>query len=146
MRVLVQRVKSAAVTVDDATIGEIGQGLLLLVGFGAVDDVEQLTSMAGKIANLRIFSDARGRFHHSLNDTGGEVLVVPQFTLYADTSKGRRPEFLQAMAPEKAADFFNQFVEKLQQTGIVSIATGRFGAHMAVQSVNDGPVTLMLEQ
>lgn len=146
MRVLVQRVSSACVTVDGQVVGAIKAGLLLLVGFGKHDGAEVLQPMADKIAHLRIFADLNGRFQYSVVDKGGAVLSVPQFTLYGDVRRGRRPEFVDALAPDLARGLFDDFVKALRATGITPIQTGRFGAVMQVQSVNDGPVTLMLER
>lgn len=145
MRVLVQRVSHSSVSVSGQVIGEIGQGLLLLVGFGK-DDVESvIPRMAEKIANLRIFSDEAGRFNHSLLDVNGGALVVPQFTLYGDTTRGRRPDFFSAMEPTKASDFVDKFEHELKRIGISQVAKGEFGANMQVSLINDGPVTIWLE-
>ena len=142
-----QRVSSAAVTVDGEQVGAIGSGLLLLVGFGRGDDASQLAPMADKVAGLRVFPDAAGRLHHSVRDTGGGVLAVPQFTLYGSTRRGRRPEFTDALAPEDASRLFAAFLDELAASGLAQPPqSGRFGAHMAVQLVNDGPVTLLLER
>lgn len=145
MKVLLQRVSRALVSVGDETISEIGPGLCLLVGLGAEDDQSKLAPMANKIANLRIFPDEKGRFHFSVLDTKGSALVVPQFTLYADTSHGRRPEFFSALAPDKAAPLVEQFAKALRTAGVAQVGAGRFGAHMQVSLTNDGPVTIMLE-
>ncbi|MFN8390452.1 MAG: D-aminoacyl-tRNA deacylase [Bdellovibrionota bacterium] len=145
MKVLLQRVSSASVTVDEKIRGAIGRGLVLLVGIAEGDTREKLEPMAAKLSNLRIFPDERGKFHYSLKDIGGEVLAVPQFTLFADTTKGRRPEFFGAMRPELAKPLFEEFAEALAAQGISRIECGVFGAHMAVELVNDGPVTIMLE-
>ena len=145
MKVLLQRVTSASVCVDQEVIGEIEQGLLLLVGIGSDDGEENLAPMADKIANMRVFPDEKGRFHYSLQDINGSVLLVPQFTLYADTSKGRRPEFFGAMKPPEAEQMFEQFVSLFKEKGLKKIASGRFGAYMQVELVNDGPVTISLE-
>lgn len=127
-------------------ISRISAGLLLLVGFGGDDDESILPPMAGKVANLRVFADQAGHFHYSVLQTGGAVLVVPQFTLYGDTGKGRRPDFSSAMPPARAQVLFNRFVTALGAAGICDVATGRFGALMQVQLTNDGPVTLVLEK
>lgn len=145
MKVLLQRVSSASVDVDGATIGSIGAGLLLLVGFGKADTEAALEPMAKKLLNMRIFPDERGRFHFSLLDQGGALLLVPQFTLFADTDKGRRPEFFSALDPALAEQLFLEFTETVKKLGVKEIATGRFGAHMQVRLENDGPVTIMVE-
>ena len=144
MKVLLQRVSRASVTVEDEVIGVIGAGLLLLVGFGRSDSARDLRPMAVKAANLRVFADYRGRFNHSVLDVGGAVLLVPQFTLYADTRKGRRPDFVDALQPDLAAGMFDEFVRAVADTGVRRVESGRFGAHMQVELVNDGPVTIML--
>ena len=149
MRIVVQRVNSSNVTVDGSVVGSVGRGLLLLVGFGADDTPEvlpaKLAAAAEKVAHLRIFPDDAGRFHLSVLDVGGEILAVPQFTLYADTTKGRRPDFFRALHPEQATHRFDEFVEALRTTGVRNVATGVFGAHMKVALENDGPVTILLE-
>jgi D-tyrosyl-tRNA(Tyr) deacylase len=146
MKVLLQRVQSAAVHVDGAAISEIGRGLLLLVGFAAGDGPGQLTALAEKILHLRIFPDQKGRFHLSVRDIGGEILLVPQFTLYADTEKGRRPDFFAALAAASAEPLFEEFIREFHRKGFERTAAGVFGAHMQVSLVNDGPVTIMLER
>jgi D-aminoacyl-tRNA deacylase len=144
MRAVIQRVNEASVTVDDAVVGQIGRGLLVLLGVGVSDGVAEAQLLAEKIANLRIFSDAEGRFNRSLLDVGGGALVVSQFTLYADTRRGRRPSFSDAAPPEAAAPLVDAVVAALRRLNIV-VATGAFGAHMHVASVNDGPVTILLD-
>ncbi len=143
MRVLVQRVRSASVVVEEETIGAIDAGLLLLVGIGQEDAEATLGPMAQKIVNLRILADEAGKMNRSLLEAGGAILAVSQFTLHADCRKGRRPNFLQAAPPETAARLFDRFVEILRAAG-VRVATGRFGAMMDVHLVNDGPVTIWL--
>ncbi len=145
MKVLLQRVQSASVAVAGESISSIGPGLLLFVGFGHDDGPEVLRPMADKTVHLRIFPDDEGRMNRSLLQTRGDVLAVPQFTLYADTEKGRRPAFSQAMAAERAAALFERFLEFLRMTGVNRVGQGRFGTSMQVALVNDGPVTLMLE-
>ena len=144
MRVVIQRVTSASVTVDARSVGEIGLGLLILVGVAAGDDVDTARHLAGKIAELRIFPDNAGRFDRSLLDTGGEALVVSQFTLLGDARRGRRPSFTAAAPPEIAAPIVDAFADALRAQGIV-VATGAFGAKMSVALVNDGPVTFILD-
>ncbi len=146
MKVLLQRVRSASVTVDRELISQIAAGLLLLVGFGSDDDESILQPMADKVANLRVFADQAGHFQYSVLQTGGELMVVPQFTLYGDTGRGRRPDFSAAMPPGQAQALFDRFVTALRAAGICHVVTGRFGALMQVQLVNDGPVTLVLEK
>ena len=145
MKVLLQRVQEASVAVAGEGIAQIGQGLLLFVGIAAEDSEAKLRPMAEKVAQLRIFPDERGRFHHSLLEVGGEALCVSQFTLIADTSKGRRPDFFGAMKPPQAEELFDGFVEQLRSLGVSEVACGRFGAKMEVSLVNDGPVTILLE-
>ncbi|HUF65743.1 MAG TPA: D-aminoacyl-tRNA deacylase [Gemmatimonadaceae bacterium] len=145
MRLILQRVSSARVRVDDRVTGEIGEGLLLLVGFAHDDTVEQLTWMAEKVVALRIFRDDEGKMNRSLDEVGGSALVVSQFTLYGDAQKGRRPSFIDAARPETAIPLYDRFVLELRARG-VPVQTGEFGAMMQVELVNDGPVTLFLER
>ena len=145
MKVLLQRVSHARVRVDGASVGEIERGLLLLVGFAKEDDDSKLKPITQKLCNLRIFPDEVGRFHLSVLDIEGEVLLVPQFTLYADTSKGRRPEFFSAMEPQRATVMFDALVGEFKALGVKKVQTGEFGAHMHVELENDGPVTIMVE-
>ncbi len=144
MRALVQRVTRAAVRVEGTLTGAIGRGFLVLLGATHADDPEDAEWVARKVGELRVFSDERGRMNRNLKQAGGAVLVVPQFTLYADTRRGRRPDFLQAARPEHAAPLVDRFCAVLETQGI-EVARGVFGAHMEVELVNDGPVTLMLE-
>jgi D-aminoacyl-tRNA deacylase len=144
MRALIQRVSEASVAVEGAVVTRIRGGLLVLLGVGADDDLADAELMAEKIANLRIFSDLEGRFNHSLLDVGGGALVVSQFTLYANTRRGRRPSFSEAAPPEVAAPLVDAFATALRQLGIV-VTSGAFGAHMHVGLVNDGPVTILLD-
>jgi D-aminoacyl-tRNA deacylase len=144
MRVLLQRVGRAAVRVDGRTVGEIGPGLMALVGCGRDDGEDEPRRLAEKVWNLRVFEDDAGRMNHSLEQAGGEVLVVSQFTLYANTSKGRRPSWLDAAAPEDAEPRVEAFAAALEALG-ARVARGVFRAHMEVELLNDGPVTLMLE-
>jgi D-aminoacyl-tRNA deacylase len=145
MRALIQRVRSGKVIVDNRTIAEIAQGLVILLGIGQGDDEEKACFLAEKIAFLRIFEDDKGKFNLSILDNGGAVIVVSQFTLYADTRKGRRPSFSDAALPEVAAPLVEKFVDALRTWGISS-QTGIFGAHMLVEIENDGPVTIFLEK
>jgi D-tyrosyl-tRNA(Tyr) deacylase len=144
MRAVIQRVSQASVSVDDAIVGQIGAGMLVLLGIAAGDDEATANQMAEKIANLRIFAAADGRFQYSLLETGGSVLLVSQFTLCADVRKGRRPSFAAAAAPELAAPLVEACGAALQQMGI-QVAGGVFGAMMQVALVNDGPVTIVLD-
>lgn len=146
MKIVLQRVKSASVTVDGDLVSEIGPGLLLLVGIAQDDSEEQAGWLAEKVAGLRIFADEEGKMNRGVRDTGGEVLAVSQFTLLADTRKGKRPSFIKAALPEKAEPLFDHFCEKLREAGVESVKTGRFGAMMDVALVNDGPVTIILER
>ena len=144
MKVLLQRVTRASVQVQDEIVGAIDKGLLLLVGFGHTDSTAVLTPMANKVANLRVFPDERGRFQYSLLDIGGAALLVPQFTLYADTRKGRRPDFTGSMKPEVAEGLFEEFAAAVRSSGVKEVECGRFGADMQVELVNDGPVTILI--
>lgn len=145
MRVVLQRVSRARVAVEDRITGEIGAGLLLLVGFAESDAPEALAWMADKIVGLRIFADDEGRMNRSVADVDGAILLVSQFTLYGDARKGRRPSFVGAAPPEIAIPLYERFVALLRETGR-RVETGEFGATMQVELVNDGPVTLILER
>ena len=144
MRAVIQRVSEAAVEVDGAVVGQVGRGVLVLLGVGHGDGAAEARLLAEKTALLRIFSDAEGKFNLSLVDVGGGALVVSQFTLYADTRKGRRPSFTDAAAPEVAAPLVQAYAAALRGYGI-TVATGVFGAMMRVSLVNDGPVTITLD-
>ncbi|GMR12469.1 MAG: D-aminoacyl-tRNA deacylase [Gemmatimonadota bacterium] len=146
MRVVLQRVSEASVTIDGAVVGEIGTGHALLVGFNPEDSEEKLAWMAEKIVGLRVFSDEEGKMNLSLDDVDGSLLVVSQFTLYGDTRKGRRPSFVHAAPPEIAVPLYDRFVALLEARLPGRVATGRFGAMMDLALVNDGPVTLVLER
>lgn len=145
MRVLLQRVTAGSVTVDGRVVGQIGRGLVLLVGSGPGDDALVAMRLAEKIAQLRIFEDDAGKINRSLLEVEGEALVVSQFTLYADARKGRRPSFTNAAPPDLARQMVDQFTRFLQEAGIKQVATGIFGADMQVAIHNDGPVTLWLD-
>ncbi len=146
MRIVLQRVKNASVTVEGKTISEIGTGLLLLVGVAQDDGEAEADWLAGKVAGLRIFNDKDGKMNLSVRDVGGEILAVSQFTLLADTRKGKRPSFVEAAPPEEAESLFDHFCQKLREEGVESVKTGSFGAMMDVALVNDGPVTIVLER
>jgi D-tyrosyl-tRNA(Tyr) deacylase len=144
VRALLQRTSGARVRVDGEVVGEIGPGLVILLGVGPDDDEPVTDALARRATELRIFDDAEGRTNLSLLDVGGDALVVSQFTLYADTRRGRRPGFTGAAAPELAERLYLRFAETLRSIG-VRVATGRFGAVMAVELVNDGPFTIWLD-
>ena len=144
MRALIQRVTKASVAVGDQTTGEIGPGLVILLGVSKEDGEADVRYLVEKISNLRIFADQANRFNRSALDVGAEFLIVSQFTLYADTRKGRRPDFKQAAGPEEAERLYEHAVQLFREAGII-VATGRFGEHMRVALENDGPVTLMLD-
>lgn len=145
MRALIQRVSRASVTADDKVISQIGKGLVVLLGIGHGDGEEQAGFLAEKIANLRVFEDDQGKTNLSVLDVKGEAIVVSQFTLYADSRKGRRPSFTDAALPDIAEALVNRFAELLRGHGVPT-QTGRFGAHMLVEIHNDGPVTIWLEK
>lgn len=145
MRVVLQRVSSASVTIDGRVVGTIGQGFCLLVGFTHADTAAQVDWMAEKVAGLRLFSDSEGKMNLGLAEKGGAVLVVSQFTLYGDAAKGRRPSFIDAARPETAIPLYERFVSALRDRSL-EVATGEFGADMQVAIQNDGPVTLILDR
>ncbi|QDU63855.1 D-tyrosyl-tRNA(Tyr) deacylase [Planctomycetes bacterium Pan216] len=144
MRVLVQRVSRASVTIEGEVVGAIGQGLLVLLGITASDGDAQIEFLAEKLLGLRIFPDDEGKMNRSVRDIGGGLLVVSQFTLYGDCRKGRRPSFIDAAPPPISEPLYERFVERLRRSEL-EVQTGRFGAMMDVELVNDGPVTLMIE-
>ena len=144
MRLVVQRVTRAVVRVGDEMVGEIGAGAVVLIGIGTGDDAAVVDRMAERLIGLRYFEDEAGRTNRSITYLGGELLVVSQFTLYADVRRGRRPGFTQAAQPDVAVPLLDRLVERLRAAG-VAVETGRFGAVMAVELVNDGPFTLMLD-
>ena len=145
MRVVLQRVSRAAVSISGRRVGAIETGFLLLAGFTHTDTPEQAVWMAEKVAGLRIFSDPEGKMNLPLGEVGGAVLVVSQFTLYGDSAKGRRPSFIDAARPEQAIPLYERFCAELRGRGL-RVETGEFGAEMQVELVNDGPVTLILER
>ena len=145
MRVVLQRVSRAAVRIDGQAVGAIERGFVVLTGFAPADGESALVWMADKIAGLRLFADGEGKMNLPLGDVGGAVLVISQFTLYGDVSKGRRPSFVGAAPPLEAEQLYDRFVALLRERGL-RVETGRFGAMMDVELVNDGPVTLVLER
>ena len=144
MRALIQRVKCASVMIGGKSVSDISSGLLVFLGVGTDDTFRDVDWLAEKVANLRIFDDCNGRMNVSVLDQGGQILVVSQFTLFGDCKKGRRPSYSQAMLPEAANQYYEQFVSKLKQTGIM-VKTGVFQEKMVVKIENDGPVTLFLD-
>jgi D-tyrosyl-tRNA(Tyr) deacylase len=145
MRAVVQRVTRAEVRVDGVVVGSIGVGLAILLGVGRGDSEAQADRMAARLAGLRVFPDAHGRFDRSLLDTGGAAVVISQFTLYGDTARGNRPSFGEALAPELAEPLYERVCERLAAEGVSPVERGRFGAQMQVELVNDGPVTILIE-
>lgn len=145
MRVVLQRVSRASVSISGTVVARVGQGFCLLVGFTHTDTAEQVQWMADKVAGLRVFGDAEGKMNRSLAEVAGGALVVSQFTLYGDTAKGRRPSFVDAARPEIAIPLYEQFIRELRSRSI-PVETGEFGAMMEVEILNDGPVTLVLER
>ncbi|MGQ9412313.1 D-aminoacyl-tRNA deacylase [Streptococcus pluranimalium] len=143
MKVVIQRVSEASVTIDEKIVGQIGQGLMLLVGVGPEDTQEDLDYAVRKIVNMRIFSDADDKMNFSVQDIKGSILSISQFTLYADTKKGNRPAFTGAAKPDMASDFYDQFNASLAE--YLPVEKGIFGADMKVSLVNDGPVTIILD-
>ena len=144
MRVVVQRVKHASVTINGTVNGKINNGFLVLLGIQSTDSEQDVDYLVKKVTNLRIFSDENDKMNLSLKDIEGEVMAVSQFTLYGDARKGRRPSFSDAARPDVANPLYEEFVEKLRTQGI-TVGTGEFGAHMMVELTNDGPVTILLE-
>lgn len=144
MRALLQRVREAEVTVDDQTVGAIDHGLLVFLGVGEGDDDQDLDELVDTVVHLRIFADDDGKMNHSILDVGAEMLVVPQFTLYADTSRGRRPSFVDAMDPGGAEQMCDRFVDRVDEFDF-NVESGAFGKMMDVELLNDGPVTIWLD-
>lgn len=144
MRALIQRVSKASVSVDDEIVGQIGPGFVVLLGISKDDTEDEARYIVGKVVNLRVFNDADGKFNNSALDVRAELLVVSQFTLYADTRKGRRPSFLDAAGPDKAEELVVRTVDLFRETGL-TVQTGRFQAYMKVSIENEGPVTIMLD-
>lgn len=145
MRVVIQRVQEASVTIENSIVGEIGLGLLVLLGIEESDTLEDIDYLVKKLNQLRIFSDAEGKMNASIQDVDGSFLVVSQFTLHASTKKGNRPSFIRAAHPDQAIPLYNVFISALNKFANVSVETGEFGAYMKVRLLNDGPVTLLLD-
>ncbi len=146
MKLLMQRVKRASVTVEGSITGQIGQGLLVFVGIAASDTIREIEWMCGKITKLRIFNDDDGKMNCSVSDVQGGILLVSQFTLYADAQKGLRPSYINAAAPEIAQPLYDKMLDYLRQTSGLTVEAGIFGAMMDVELINDGPVTIWLER
>ena len=146
MNIVLQRVNNASVSVAGEQISEIGSGLLLLVGIARGDGEAKVDWLSEKVTGLRVFADAEGRMNLDVRETGGEILAVSQFTLLANTRKGKRPSFVDAAPPEEAERLFDYFCQQLREAGVASVETGSFGAMMEVTLVNDGPVTIVLER
>ena len=144
MKALVQRVSEASVTVDDELVGQIRSGFVVLIGVSKHDSGDDADYIVNKVAHLRVFADDEGKFNRSAMDVGAELLLVSQFTLHANTRKGRRPSFIEAAPPEVAESLFNETVSKFRETGL-RVETGKFQAHMMVGLINDGPVTIMID-
>jgi len=144
LRAVVQRVVRGSVIVDNNIVGQIGYGLVVLLGVGRTDTAEEARYLADKIANLRVFEDTQGKLNLSVRDVGGEILAVSQFTLYGDCRKGRRPNFFEAAPPEEALNLYEIFINELKKLGL-KVATGCFRKHMIVEIINDGPVTVLLD-
>lgn len=145
MRVVIQRVSSSSVTVEDKIIGEIGKGLMILAGFEDADSQDDIKWVSGKICRLRIFDDEKGVMNLPLTEVKGELLVISQFTLHANIKKGNRPSYIRAANPEKAIPLYQQFIEQLTIDAKTEVQTGKFGAHMNVSLINDGPVTIIID-
>jgi D-tyrosyl-tRNA(Tyr) deacylase len=146
LKIVLQRVKNASVSVAGEQISEIGSGLLLLVGIARGDGEAKVDWLAEKVTGLRVFADAEGRMNLDVRESGGEILAVSQFTLLANTRKGKRPSFVDAAPPEEAERLFDYFCQQLREAGVASVETGSFGAMMDVALVNYGPVTIVLER
>ena len=144
MKLVIQRVSKAKVEVDNKTVGSIGKGFLVLVGITHTDTEKEADYLANKLCKMRIFEDENGKMNLSLKDVGGELLIISQFTLYADCAKGNRPSFIEAARPEQATPLYENFCKKCEEQGI-KVEKGVFGAHMEVSLLNDGPVTIVLE-
>lgn len=144
MKIVLQRVSQAKVTIKEKIVGEINQGYVILLGVGKEDSEETVKSFADKVMKLRAMSDKQGKMNKSILDVNGEILIVSQFTLYANTKGGRRPSFINAAPPDKAKSLYEMFIEELKRLGVEKVANGEFGAYMSVSLINDGPVTIIL--
>ena len=145
MRILIQRVEKASVSVDGRLKGKIDKGLLIFVGISKSDTDSDIEYVVDKSVNLRLFPDVNGKFHFSVRDIKGELMVISQFTLYGDTRRGRRPSFSDAMGPVEAEEIFNKVIEMFKSNSGLDVAEGQFGSHMDIKSINDGPVTIWLD-
>jgi D-tyrosyl-tRNA(Tyr) deacylase len=145
MRAVIQRVKSAGVSIGDENISDISGGLLILLAVHRDDQEDKIAKLADKISKLRICADESGKMNKSILEAGGEILVVSQFTLYGDSSGGNRPSFIASARPEKAEPFYRRFLDELKKLGVKKVAEGRFGAYMEVSLVNDGPTTIIID-
>ncbi len=145
MRILIQRVEKASVSVDGRLKGKINKGLLIFVGISKSDTNSDIEYVVDKSVNLRLFPDVNGKFHFSVRDIKGELMVISQFTLYGDTRRGRRPSFSDAMGPVEAEEIFNKVIEMFKSNSGLDVAEGQFGSHMDIKSINDGPVTIWLD-
>ena len=146
MKLIIQRVKESSLEIENKIFSSIGSGMVVLIGVSKTDDKDTAKSLAGKISKLRIFNDDNGKMNKNIQEINGEVLVVSQFTLYADTKKGNRPSFIRAAKPDMAIDLYSYFIEQLQRLVKSKIKTGKFGADMKLKLINDGPVTIILEK
>ncbi|MGD9993810.1 MAG: D-aminoacyl-tRNA deacylase [Salinivirgaceae bacterium] len=145
MRIVLQRISEAAVSINNQTISKVGSGMLILLGIEDADNLEDVEWLVKKVINLRIFDDENGVMNRSILETGGEMLVVSQFTLHASTKKGNRPSYIKAARPETAIPLYQKFIESLQEKLLTKVQTGEFGAMMQVQLINDGPVTIIID-
>ena len=145
MRILIQRVEKASVSVDGSLKGKINKGLLIFVGISKSDTNSDIEYVVDKSVNLRLFPDVNGKLHFSVRDIKGELMVISQFTLYGDTRRGRRPSFSDAMGPVEAEEIFNKVIEMFKSNSGLDVAEGQFGSHMDIKSINDGPVTIWLD-
>ena len=145
MRILIQRVEKASVSVDGSLKGKINKGLLIFVGISKSDTNSDIEYVVDKSVNLRLFPDVNGKFHFSVRDIKGELMVISQFTLYGDTRRGRRPSFSDAMGPVEAEEIFNKVIEMFKSNSGLAVAEGQFGSHMDIKLINDGPVTIWLD-
>tara|TARA_B100001750_G_C15385045_1_gene534463 strand:+ start:309 stop:761 length:453 start_codon:yes stop_codon:yes gene_type:complete len=145
LRILIQRVEKASVSVDGRLKGKINKGLLIFVGISKSDTNSDIKYVVDKSVNLRLFPDVNGKFHFSVRDIKGELMVISQFTLYGDTRRGRRPSFSDAMGPVEAEEIFNKVIEMFKSNSGLAVAEGQFGSHMDIKSINDGPVTIWLD-